>query len=85
MKIVRIIARLNVGGPARHVVWLTQALQNDEFQSTLLTGTVPEGEEDMSYFARENNVAPVFIPEMSRELSPQDAVSLWKIYRQIKR
>jgi len=85
MKIVRIIARLNVGGPARHVVWLTQALQDDEFQSTLLTGTVPEGEEDMSYFARENNIAPVFIPEMSRELSPQDAVSLWKIYRQIKR
>jgi len=39
----------------------------------------------MSYFARENNIAPVFIPEMSRELSPQDAVSLWKIYRQIKR
>ena len=29
MKILRIIARLNVGGPARHVVWLTQALQGD--------------------------------------------------------
>jgi glycosyltransferase involved in cell wall biosynthesis len=84
-KIVRIIARLNVGGPARHVVWLTQALQDGEFHSTLLTGTVPEGEEDMSYFAAENNVAPVFIEEMSRELSPKDAVSLWKVYRQIKR
>ena len=85
MKIVRIIARLNVGGPARHVVWLTKELQNDEFQSVLLTGTVPASEEDMSYFAAENAVAPIYIPEMSRELSPKDIVSLWKVYRQIKR
>jgi glycosyltransferase involved in cell wall biosynthesis len=83
MKIVRIIARLNVGGPARHVVWLTKALQTQEFQSVLLTGTVPEGEEDMSYFAVENNVAPIYIPEMSRELSAKDVVSLWKVFRQI--
>ena len=84
MKVVRIIARLNVGGPARHVVWLTKELQTDEFSSVLLTGTVPEGEEDMSYFAQENEVKPVFIEEMSRELSPKDAVSLWKVFRQIK-
>ncbi len=83
MKIVRIIARLNVGGPARHVVWLTKALQTAEFKSVLLTGTVPEGEEDMSYFAVENNVAPVYIPEMSRELSAKDVVSLWKVFRRI--
>ena len=85
IKIVRIIARLNVGGPARHVVWLTKDLQNEEFQTALLTGTVPPGEEDMGYFAVENNVEPVFIEEMSRELSPKDIVSLWKIYRQIRR
>ncbi len=85
MKIVRIIARLNVGGPARHVVWLTKELQTDEFNSVLLTGKVPEGEEDMSYFAEENEVHPIFIEEMSRELSLKDAVSLWKVFRQIKR
>ncbi len=85
IKIVRIIARLNVGGPARHVVWLTKELQDGEFQTALLTGRIPEGEEDMNYFAVENGVAPVFIKEMSRELSPRDVVSLWKIYRQIRR
>ncbi|HEY0428207.1 MAG TPA: glycosyltransferase [Pyrinomonadaceae bacterium] len=85
MKIVRIIARLNVGGPARHVVWLTKELQGREFQTVLLTGTVPEGEEDMNYFAFENKVEPVYIPEMSRELSPKDVVSLWKVYRRILR
>lgn len=85
MKIVRIIARLNVGGPARHVVWLTKALNNQEFQTSLLTGSVPEGEEDMSWFADENGVKPFFIEEMSRELSAKDIISLWKVYRQICR
>jgi glycosyltransferase involved in cell wall biosynthesis len=85
MKIVRIIARLNVGGPARHVVWLTKELQSEEFESVLLTGTVPEGEEDMNYFAFQNGVEPVYIPEMSRELSAKDIVSLWKVYRRIVR
>ncbi|MDQ3634398.1 MAG: glycosyltransferase [Acidobacteriota bacterium] len=85
MKIVRIIARLNVGGPARHVVWLNEALQDDEFQSVLLTGRVPGGEEDMSYFAEQHKVKPIFIEQMSRELSPKDIVSLWKVYRHILR
>lgn len=85
MKILRIIARLNVGGPARHVVWLTKALNNSEFQSVLIAGTVPEGEENMEYFAEENGVKPVYIEEMSRELSPKDIVSLWKVYRRICR
>lgn len=85
MKIVRIIARLNVGGPARHVVWLTKNLQGEEFQSVLAAGTVPEGEEDMSWFADQHGVAPVLIEEMSRELSPKDIVSLWKIFRLIWR
>ena len=85
MKIFRLIARLNVGGPARHVVWLTKFLQNEEFQSVLAAGTVPEGEEDMSYFAVQNSVNPMFIPEMSRELSPKDIISLWKVFKQIRR
>lgn len=85
MKIVRIIARLNVGGPARHVVWLTEKLQNDEFESSLIAGTVPPGEEDMGYFAAEHGVEPIYIPELSRELSPKDIISLYKIYRELHR
>jgi glycosyltransferase involved in cell wall biosynthesis len=85
MKILRIIARLNVGGPARHVVWLTRELQDDEFESVLIAGTVPPGEEDMNWFAAENGVSPVFIPELSRELSPGDVTALFKVYREIRR
>ena len=80
-RIVRIIARLNVGGPAKHVVWLTAALQDSVYRSSLVTGSVPAGEEDMSYFADDAGVAPFYIPEMSREISAKDAITVWKLYR----
>jgi hypothetical protein len=51
MKVVRIIARLNVGGPARHVAWLTAATRRAGIESVLIAGTVPPGEDDMAYFA----------------------------------
>jgi glycosyltransferase involved in cell wall biosynthesis len=81
MKIVRVIARLNVGGPAKHVVWLTKGLSSPQFESLLIAGTVPAGEDDMGYFATEMGVTPVFVQEMSREVSPKDAVTVWKLYR----
>ncbi len=79
-KVIRIIARLNVGGPAKHVVWLTAGLQ-DYCDTLLVTGKVPEGEEDMSYFASETGVTPLYIPEMSREISANDVVTVWKLFR----
>ena len=81
MRIVRIIARLNVGGPARHVAWLTAALRRAGHESVLVAGTVPPGEEDMGYFAAALGVEPVRIPEMSREISPKDALTVWKLFR----
>ncbi|HEX3186208.1 MAG TPA: glycosyltransferase [Pyrinomonadaceae bacterium] len=81
MKIVRIIARLNVGGPAKHVTWLTAGLQDANYRSLLVAGSVPPGEEDMGYFADEAGVKPVYIPEMSREISLKDAVTVWKLFR----
>lgn len=85
LRIVRIIARLNVGGPARHVVWLTSALNTDEFESVLITGSVPAGEDDMSSFAEEHDVRPIFFREMSREISPADVVTIWKLFRFFRR
>jgi glycosyltransferase involved in cell wall biosynthesis len=82
---VRIIARLNVGGPAKHVVWLTSGLEDAGYHSLLVAGTVPEGEEDMSYFADQAGVKPLYIPEMSREISLKDAVTTWKLFRLLLR
>src|SRR5215211_7749101 len=84
-RVVRIIARLNVGGPARHVVWLTAGLRDAGFETVLVAGVVPQGEDDMGYFATAHDVEPRVIPEMSREISPQDAVTVWKLYKLFKR
>jgi len=80
-KVIRIIARLNVGGPAKHVVWLTSGLKDAGFDTLLVTGKVPEGEEDMGYFAAEMGVIPRYFSEMSREISLNDAVTVWKLFR----
>ncbi|HEY8411169.1 MAG TPA: glycosyltransferase [Pyrinomonadaceae bacterium] len=82
---MRIIARLNVGGPAKHVVWLTSGLEEAGYRSLLVAGSVPAGEEDMGYFAEEAGVTPLYIPEMSREISLKDAVTTWKLFRLLLR
>ncbi|HKG15786.1 MAG TPA: glycosyltransferase, partial [Pyrinomonadaceae bacterium] len=81
MKVLRIIARLNVGGPAKHVAWLEAGLRERGLESVLVAGVVPPGEDDMGYFAEGLGVKPHVIPEMSREVSPKDAVTVWKLYR----
>ena len=43
MKILRIIARLNVGGPARHVIWLTEGLSDRGYETLLAAGVVVAG------------------------------------------
>src|SRR6185437_12946527 len=84
-KVVRIIARLNVGGPAKHVVWLTSGLEEAGYRSLLIAGSVPEGEEDMGYFAEQSSVTPIYIAEMSREISLKDVVTTWKLFRLLLR
>ena len=84
VKVVRIIARLNVGGPAKHVSWLTAGLQDSEWESLLVAGSVPSGEEDMGYFAAALGVRPHLLQEMSREISVKDALTIWKLYRLFK-
>ncbi|HEY6329958.1 MAG TPA: glycosyltransferase [Blastocatellia bacterium] len=79
IRVVRIIDRLNIGGPAKHVVWLTAGLDPSRFQTTLITGTIPPGEGDMAYFAAAAGVQPVVIKEMSRELSPRDLLVTFKL------
>ena len=81
MRIARVIARLNVGGPARHVAWLTAALP----ESILVTGRVAPGEDDMSGFAAALGVQPIVPGEMSRAVSWRDAVVIWRLVRIFRR
>jgi glycosyltransferase involved in cell wall biosynthesis len=80
VRVMRIIARLNVGGPAIHTVLLTEGLEDGEFHSLLVTGKHGEHEGDMSYVAGDRGITPTVIPELGRELSWQDdLVAFWKL------
>lgn len=82
-KIVRIIARLNIGGPSLHVVNLNKGLSSDRFESLLVIGSPNPGEGSMLDYAQENGVQPLTIPEMVGEASlrPRDLKALWMLYR----
>src|ERR1700722_9004314 len=79
--VLRLVTRLNVGGVALHVAWLTAGLRRAGYDSILVTGTVPPGEADMSDFAADQGVEPVVIPELGRGISFRDLIALWKLYR----
>jgi len=86
IKILRIIARLNIGGPAIHVSLLTAKLNDAEYQSTLVCGSIEPGEGDMSYYAEQHGVTPLIVPELSRSLNPiRDVRTLWQLWRVIRR
>lgn len=82
IKIVRVITRLNTGGPAVHAVLLTRGLNGGAFSSVLVTGVVGPSEGDMIDYAWERGVNPVIVPELRRDLSPwNDVRAFFKILR----
>ncbi len=85
MLIHRVIARLNVGGPAMHVVNLARSMNDGPWRTRLIAGSVARGEGDMEYYAEERGVAVVRLEGMSREISPLDDLrtlwSLWRLFR----
>jgi glycosyltransferase involved in cell wall biosynthesis len=84
--VARVIARLNVGGPARHTVLLSAGLDPSRFATTLITGRVEPDEGDMGGLAQEHGLAPVLIPELRRSLHPgRDLLVLAKLTRLFRR
>ncbi len=83
--ILRIIGRLNVGGPAIHTILLTDMLDEERYVSHLVTGTEGATEGSMRYLAEERGLALIEIPEMGREISWKDDVTaLWKLMKLMK-
>lgn len=70
IKIMRIIARLNIGGPAIHVSLLTACMNDAGFVSQLVAGEIGPGEGDMAYLASDKGVTPLYIEGLGREISP---------------
>jgi len=86
IKIVRIIARLNIGGPAINAVLLTEGLDKDKFITCLVAGKIDPSEGDMSYLAKEKNIDFILINELCRNINIiKDLKAFWKIYKIIKK
>ena len=67
---MRVIARLNMGGPALHVSYLTEGLQTRGYDTTLVAGSLAHGESSMSFVAEELGVRIETVPQMHRDVSP---------------
>ena len=79
LKVIRIIARLNIGGPAIHAIVLTDEFNRRRHDSLLVAGSVAPGEASMEYLAQGKRVSLLKIPQLSREISWKDLVTFCKI------
>ena len=68
VRILRVIARLNVGGPALHVSYLTKGLDELGYETTLVAGSIGAEEGSMEYAAHDLGIEPVVIPALQREI-----------------
>ena len=84
--VVRIIDRLNVGGPAIHAVLTARGLDRSRFRTILVIGSVETGEADMGYLLDGADVETVVIPSLGRELRPlRDVATVWRLWRVLRR
>ncbi len=85
MKIVHVIARLNVGGAALSVLELAAGQRRLGHDVLVVAGTIPAGEAPMEHVAAELDVPHLHLPELQRELSPRnDAAAVRALYRLLR-
>jgi glycosyltransferase involved in cell wall biosynthesis len=86
VRILRVIARLNVGGPALHVAYLTAGLRSRGYDTTLVAGSLARGEDSMAFVADARDVQIIRIDQLGREISPfRDLVATVRLARLIRR
>jgi glycosyltransferase involved in cell wall biosynthesis len=85
IKVLRVIARLNVGGPALHVAYLTAGLADRGYETTLVAGTLARGEESMASVSEARGVRIETLPALHREIGPlRDVQAILRLARLIK-
>jgi glycosyltransferase involved in cell wall biosynthesis len=86
IKVLRVIARLNMGGPALHVAYLTAGLTKRGYDTTLVAGSLARGEDSMAFVADGLDIDVVRIDELGREISPlRDLRATFRLARLIRR
>jgi glycosyltransferase involved in cell wall biosynthesis len=82
IRVLRVIARLNMGGPALHVAYLSAGLRGRGYETTLVAGGVGRGEESMAYVAEGLGVPITTLPGLHREIAPlRDLVATFRLAR----
>ncbi len=85
IKILRIISRMNVGGPSKHVVNLSVGLRNLGYETLLISGKPSLSEGEMFELARNNKINLKTITCMERPISLfKDFKSFIQIIKEIK-
>jgi glycosyltransferase involved in cell wall biosynthesis len=80
-----VIARLNMGGPALHVAYLSAGLRDRGYETTLVAGDVGEGEESMAYVAEGLSVPVTTLPGLHREIAPvRDLRATFRLARMMR-
>ena len=83
-KILRIINRFNLGGPAYNAAYLTKYLEPD-YETLLIGGQHDESEKSSMHIIDSLGLKPIIIPEMQRSLNPyKDLIAFKKIQNIIK-
>jgi glycosyltransferase involved in cell wall biosynthesis len=85
VRILRVIARLNIGGPAIQAVTLSDLFSRGRFRTRLVCGQVGTHEGDMSFLAHSRQVNPVVLPALGREISVLDDLRSFSGLRRIIR
>jgi glycosyltransferase involved in cell wall biosynthesis len=80
VKILHVIARLNVGGAALSVLELAAGQRELGHDVLVVAGTIPPGEASMESVAQELGVPHLHLPELTRELAlGADALATWHL------
>ena len=86
MRVLRVIARLNMGGPAHHVGLLSAKLDPERYETLLLHGEVGPGEDSLEPRCGLEALRWPRVPGLSPELRPHDdARALGALVRSIRR
>src|SRR5450759_267212 len=84
IRVVRVVARLNIGGPSIQAVELSSRLSARGFETLLIHGQVGPEEGDMSYLLERagSPLRTVQLAALKRPISPaSDARAAWQVYR----
>ena len=80
-EVLRVVARLNVGGPARHAIRVAAPLAARGWHTLLVTGHATADEGDLADEARAAGLELQRLPELGRALSPLRDYSAWRALR----